>query len=77
KVGAVGLSNDAETLELLEDTIRGALSALRLAVKDKSPELVPVLRKFDVSRTDGSITLTGTIPADTLRDLMAKKRAAK
>jgi hypothetical protein len=76
KLGAFGMSNDAETLQLLEDTIRGALSALRLAVRDKSPELVPVLRKFDVSRTDDSVKISGTIPAATLKDLVAKKKAA-
>jgi len=76
KLGAFGLSNDDETLELLEDTVRGALSALRLAVKDKSPDMVPVLRRFDVSRTKDSIVVEGSIPASTLRDMMAKKRAS-
>jgi hypothetical protein len=75
KLGAFGLSSDAETLGLLEDTIRGALSALRLAVRDKQPELVPVLRRFDVTRTDDSIKVSGSIPAGTLRDLVAKKKA--
>jgi hypothetical protein len=76
KLGAFGLSSDTETLELLEDTVRGALSALRLAVKDKSPDMVPVLRRFDVSRTKDSIVVEGSIPADTLREMMAKKRAS-
>ena len=76
KLGAFGISNDAETLQLLEDTIRGALSALRLAVRDKQPDLVPVLRRFDVSRTDDSVKVTGSIPAATLKDLVQKKRAA-
>ncbi|MGZ5443356.1 MAG: hypothetical protein ACXW5U_09640 [Thermoanaerobaculia bacterium] len=76
ELGAVGLSGDAETLELLEDTVKGALSALRLAVKDKSPEMVSVLRRFDVSRNSDSIMVEGSIPAATLRELMAKKTAA-
>jgi hypothetical protein len=76
ELGAFGLSNDAETLELLEDTIRGGLSALRLAVKEKSPEMVTVLRKFDVSRKNDSILIEGSIPAASLRELMAKKRAS-
>lgn len=76
ELGAVGLSNDTETLQLLEDTVRGALSALRLAVKDKAPEMVSTLRRFDVSRKSDSITVEGSIPAGTLRDLMAKKTAA-
>lgn len=77
QLGGFGLSGDAETLQLLEDTVRGALSALRLAVKDKSPEMVSVLRRFDVTRKDDSIRVEGSIPASTLRELMAKKRAAK
>ncbi|HET7434710.1 MAG TPA: hypothetical protein VFN10_08365 [Thermoanaerobaculia bacterium] len=77
KVGGIGFSNDTETLGLLEDTIRGALSAMRLAVKDKSPELVTVLRRFDVSRNDTSVTITGSIPASSLRSLMAKKTASR
>jgi hypothetical protein len=76
KLGAFGMSSDAETLQLLEDTIRGGLSALRLAVRDKQPDLVPVLRRFDVSRTDDSVKISGSIPASTLRDIVAKKKAA-
>jgi hypothetical protein len=77
ELGAFGLSNDAETLELLEDTVRGALSALRLAVKDKAPDMVSVLRRFDVSRKEGVILIEGSIPAAQLREMMAKKRASK
>ena len=77
ELGAFDLSSDSETLELLEDTVRGALSAMRLAVKDKSPDMVSVLRRFEVTRKDGSITIEGSIPASSIRELMAKKRAAK
>jgi hypothetical protein len=76
ELGAVGLSGDTETLQLLEDTVRGALSALRLALKDTAPEMVSVLRRFDVSRKSDSIRVEGSIPAATLRELMAKKTAA-
>jgi hypothetical protein len=76
-LGAFGLSNDAETLELLEDTVRGGLSALRLAVRDKAPEMVTVIRRFDVSRKNDAILIEGSIPASQLRDLMAKKSASK
>ena len=75
-LGGFGLSGDAETLQLLEDTVRGALSALRLAVKEKSPEMVTVLRRFDVSRKSDAVLVEGSIPASTLRDLMAKKQAS-
>jgi hypothetical protein len=76
-LGAFGLATDTETLELLEDTLRGALSGMRLAVKDKAPELVSVLRKFDVDRTKDSVRITGTIPGDQIRKLMAQKTASK
>ncbi|HUP43967.1 MAG TPA: hypothetical protein VM779_00500 [Thermoanaerobaculia bacterium] len=77
QLGAVGLASDTETLQLVEDTIRGALSALRLSVKDRSPELVSVLRKFDVQRSSDSVRISGSIPGDSLRKLMAEKRARK
>ena len=73
KLGAFGLSRDTETLQLLEDTIRGGLSAMRLAVQDKSPELVSTLRRFTVSRNDDSVTVNGSVPAETFRTWAAKK----
>ena len=75
QLGATGLSDDAETLELLEDAFRGALAAMRIAVKDKAPEMVSVLRRFDVERTSESLTVGGSIPAATLREVMAKRLA--
>lgn len=76
-LGAFGMANDAETLQLVEDTVRGALSAMRLAVKDSQPDMVSVLRRFDVERTSDSVRITGTIPGDSLRKLMAKQKAEK
>ncbi len=64
ELGAFGLCNDAETLELLEDTVPRGLSALRLAVQDKAPEMVKRLRGFDVKRTSDAIQIGGSIPAD-------------
>jgi hypothetical protein len=72
KLGAFGLAHDTETLELLEDTLRGALSAMRLAVQDKSPELVSTLRRFSVSRSDDSVTVSGSVPAETFREWASK-----
>jgi hypothetical protein len=77
ELGAFGLSSDAETLELLEDTLRGGLSALRLAVKDKAPDMVTVLRRFEISRKNDSVLIEGSIPATQIRQLMTKKRASK
>jgi hypothetical protein len=75
KLSAIGLSSDSETLGLVEDTLRGALSAMRLAVQEKSPELVSVLRKFTVSRTDSSVSISGSVPAETFKTWVAKSQA--
>jgi hypothetical protein len=77
ELGAFGLSSDAETLQLLEDTIRGGLSALRLAAREKAPEMVTIIRNFDVSTKNDAVLIEGSIPAASLRELMAKKRASK
>lgn len=75
QLGATGVSNDTEILELLEDAVRGALAALRIAAADKAPELVSVLRRFDIDRNAGSITVEGSIPAAPIRELIAKRVA--
>ena len=75
KLSALGLSSDAETLGLVEDTLRGALSAMRLAVQDQSPDLVSVLRKFTVTRTDNSVSISGSVPAETFRTWAAKSQS--
>ena len=77
KLGGFGIARDAETLSLLEDTLRGMLAAMRLAVQDKSPELVSVLRKFDVTRTSDTVSISGTLPAQTLKELVAKQGHAR
>ena len=73
KLGAFGLSRDPETLQLVEDTLRGALSAMRLAVQDKQPDLVSMLRKFSVTRSDDAVTISGTVPAATFRQYVNKE----
>jgi hypothetical protein len=73
KLGAFGLSRDPETLQLVEDTLRGALAAMRLAVQDKEPQLVSLLRKFSVNRTDDSVTISGSVPAETFREYTKKQ----
>jgi hypothetical protein len=75
KLSALGLSSDSETLGLVEDTLRGALSAMRLAVQEKSPDLVSVLRKFTVTRTDSSVSISGSVSAETFKTWVAKSQA--
>ncbi len=73
KLNGVGVGHDAETLQLVEDTVRGALAAMRLAAQDRSPDLVNVLRKFEVTHSTDTVSISGSIPAETLKTLMAKK----
>jgi hypothetical protein len=73
KVTATGVSDDAETRQNLEDAIRGVLAVWRMAVQEKQPDLVPVLRAFKVTQGKDSVTLAGTLPGSFLRELQAKK----
>jgi hypothetical protein len=75
KLSALGLSSDSETLGLVEDTLRGALSAMRLAVQEKSPEMVSTLRRFTVTRTDSSVSISGSVPAETFKTWVAKSQS--
>ncbi len=70
---ATGVSNDAATRQDLEDAVRGVLAAWRLAVQEKQPDLVPVLRAFKVTQGKDSVTLSGTLPGPVLRELAARK----
>jgi hypothetical protein len=45
---------------------------MRLAAQDKSPDLVSVLRKFTVSRTGNSVSISGTVPAESIKTFAAK-----
>jgi hypothetical protein len=47
-----------------------------MAVQEKQPDLVPVLRAFKVTQRNDSVTLSGTLPGPILRELAAKKAHA-
>ena len=74
ELSATGVSNDEESRQLLEDSIRGILAMWRLGVQDKSPELVPVLRSFKVKRDNEGVTVAGTLSADLVRTLTEAAR---
>lgn len=74
---ATGLSSDAETRELLEDSLRGLMAMWRLAAQEKSPELVSVLRKFNVSSDGDSVSIRGTVPGSLLRTFAAHAKHKK
>jgi hypothetical protein len=75
ELSATGLTSDADTRQLLEDSLRGLIAMWRLAVQEKSPELVSVLRKFTVSSDSEAVSIHGTLPGSALRALTQKKRA--
>lgn len=71
ELSATGLASDADTRQLLEDSLRGVLAMWRLAVQDKSPELVSVLRRFTVSSDSEAVSIHGTLPGSFLRSVAA------
>jgi hypothetical protein len=75
-IAASGVTKDADTRQLLEDSLRGVVAMLRLAVQDKQPELVSVLRQFRVSNSGDAVTISGSLPGSALRTLTAKHTAA-
>jgi hypothetical protein len=75
-LNATGVVSDDETAGLVEDALRGALAVWRLAVQEKSPEAVSVLRKFTVTRDKSTVSIAGTLPGATVRALAEKKHAS-
>ena len=69
KLSATGVTADAETRQNLEDAVRGILAMWRMAVQEKQPDLVPVLRAFKVSQGADSVTISGTLPGSVIREL--------
>lgn len=74
---ATGLSSDAESRDLLEDGLRGVLAMWRLAVQEKSPELVSVIRKFQIENDSDGVSIRGTLPGGFLRSLSASQKASR
>jgi len=72
KFGGTALTVDAETRDLLEDTLRGITAAWRLAMQDKAPEWIPVIRGFEIDKSSDGVTLTGSIPAELLQKQASK-----
>ena len=73
---AAGVTADTETRELLEDTIRGGLAAMRLAMQDNE-DAVTLLRRFKVKSDRDAVTVTGTLPGAAVRAIMDKHHAPK
>lgn len=76
-LAATGLTPDPEKRDLLEDSLRGVLAMWRLAVSEKSPELVSVIRRFRIDTDADSVSIHGSLPGTFLRSLDARRRASK
>lgn len=76
-VAATGLSGDAENRDLIADSLRGVLAMWRLAVAEKSPEMVSVIRRFQIDTDSDSVSIRGTLPGSFLRTLGERHSAAK
>jgi hypothetical protein len=77
EISASGLSADDETRDLLVDALKGVVAMWRLAVHEKAPELVPILRRFDIENDGEGVTVSGTLPASFLRKMVDRRQARK
>src|SRR5215471_5748056 len=73
ELSAAGVARDADSRQLLEDSLKGLMAMWRLAVEDRSPELVSVIRQFSVSSDADSVSIHGTLSGTAIRTLMQKK----
>jgi hypothetical protein len=77
ELSATGVTSDAETRQLLEDSLRGLMAMWRLAVQDKAPEMVTMIRRFSVSSDGEGVSVRGTLPAAFIRSIAEKARHKK
>jgi hypothetical protein len=76
-VTATGLSSDAENRDLIADSLRGVLAMWRLAVSEKSPDMVAVIRRFQIDTDSDGVSIRGTLPGSFLRALSESRHAAR
>lgn len=76
-VAATGLTIDAENRDLIADSLRGVLAMWRLAVSEKSPDMVSVIRRFQIDTDSDSVSIRGSLPGSFLRSLSESTHAAK
>lgn len=77
--GATAVSSDQETRELLADMLRGLTASWRMAAQEKHPELVSVIRGFDINTGSDSVWIKGSVPAAFLKNFAKRveQQAAK
>jgi hypothetical protein len=72
---ATGVAGSADDRQNLEDALKGVLAMWRMAVQDKAPDLVSVIRKFQVDSDGDAVSIRGSLPGTFLRSL--ESRSAK
>ena len=77
ELSATGLSPDEDTRGLLEDALRGVVAMWRLAVHEKSPEMVTILRRFQIEKDGEGVSITGTLPASFVRKMEEEREARR
>jgi hypothetical protein len=77
ELSATGVTADADTRQLLEDSLRGLMAMWRLAVQEKSPEMVAIIRRFSVSSNEEGVSVRGTLPAAFIRSIAEKAEGKK
>jgi hypothetical protein len=77
ELSATGITADDETRDLLEDALKGVIAMWRLAIHEKSPDMVPILRKFEIESDREGVTIHGTLPGSFLRKMAEKHEARK
>lgn len=70
--GSAAVTADAETRALVQDVLKGLLSSLRLAAAEKQPEMVKVIRRFEIASAGDAVTLTGSVPATLINTFVAR-----
>ena len=68
-----GLTSDEPTRDLMEDTLHGMMAIWRLAVNEKSPEMLPVLRKFTIVKDEAGVSISGAIPMELLNKMIDER----
>lgn len=70
--GASAVSNDSETRAMIEDMLRGLTATWRMAAQEKHPELVSIIRGFDIENGRDAVSIEGKIPAEFLKNFAKK-----
>lgn len=75
ELSATGITADEETRGLLEDALKGVIAMWRLAVHEKAPDMVPILRRFEIESDREGVTIHGVLPGSFLRKMAEQHEA--